>query len=74
MNVYVIKRLTGDVLAVNRTTLGVSMELYGLDVEMLGDQPCDADAVETAMSKTPSIRVTTTTGEILEVERHYLGN
>jgi len=31
MNIYIIKHKTGQIMSVNRTILGCSMELYGLD-------------------------------------------
>jgi len=74
MNVYIIKKVTGEILSVNRTITGVAMEAYGLDVTMVEGRKADKDEIEREMSSKPMIECRTSDDQIIIIERHYLGN
>lgn len=74
MNVYIIKKVTGEILSVNRTITGVAMEAYGLDVVTVEGRDAGKEEIENAMSSKPMIECRTSDDQIIIIERHYLGN
>lgn len=74
MNVYILKKANGEILAVNRTIMGVAMEAYGLDIVKIEGQPADKEAIDKVMSSKPAAECLTSGGQTIIIERHYLGN
>lgn len=74
MNIYIIKKATGEIVAVNRTIVGVALEAYGLDVVTVEGVEAESDAIRKALATSPSCDCLTSDGEILTIERHFLGN
>lgn len=74
MNVYIIKKATGEVLSVNRTLTGVAMEAYGLDIVTIEGDEASKDALESKMTSKPVVECLTSDDEIIYIERHYLSN
>lgn len=74
MNVYIIKKATGEILSVNRTIVGVAMEAYGLDVSSIEGEPANQDSIEKTMAAKASSECLTSDGQVIIIERHFLGN
>jgi len=74
MNIYIIKKATGEIVAVNRTIVGVALEAYGLDIATVGGIEANRESIEDALASSPSCECLTSDGEILVIERHFLGN
>ena len=73
MYIYITKKKSGQIVSVNRTVEGASMELYGLDIETIGDQPANREALQSALSTVASVECKTSEGEPYIVEQHYMG-
>lgn len=74
MYTYIIKKKTGEILSVNRTTHGTAMELYGLDVTEISGKEADEETLVQALSVSASVECKTSENNTYTIERHFLGN
>jgi len=74
MNIYIIKHKTGQIMSVNRTILGCSMELYGLDIKSIGGLEASCESLQTALATSPHVECLDNNGQAYIAERHFVSN
>jgi hypothetical protein len=73
MYIYVLKKKTGEIVAVNRSLRGCALELYSLDVEKINESQASESCLEQELSTAASVECRSTQDDVYVAERHYLG-
>lgn len=61
-------------MSVNRTILGCSMELYGLDIKSIGGLEASCESLQTALATSPHVECLDNNGQAYIAERHFVSN
>jgi len=76
MNVYIIRNATGEILTVNRTIDGVSLEAFAIGITTVDGNIASKDAIAAAIQSSinaaPSVDAEDDDGTAYKIERHFV--
>lgn len=73
MNVYIIRKVDGEILSVNRTLDGLALEAVGMDIVSVNGSEASKPAIEEALEKQAFADAEDSEGVSFKIERHFVG-